>query len=237
MNATPVLHKENVAMPRSLSRIIAAMIVAMAAEMGCSPPLPAANKRTHSKQPAVDYELLRDQQINNGSIREVFVRLDKPISKEQLRSLATGIEKVNRQPCPKTKIVFLLPGQGENTGAWAVTVFRGRELEINVIGAPAEQHRLLEGVPVTADGDVAGEWVFDSSTFAQKLCLVRKEGKTSLIKIFGVNETTERELEVLGPTKFREVQNKHGEWIEIDDQGNLAFFDEHGKVDGARRVK
>jgi hypothetical protein len=185
MSAVPVLGKENNAMPRSLRHILIALLVAL----GCSPSAPATNKRTDAKKPAVSHELLRDQQINNGSIREVFVRLAKPISREQLGSLATRLEKANRQPCPKTKIVFLLPGQGERTGAWAIAVLRGREWEINIVGASAEKHRLLEDAPVTADGEIAGEWVLDSSRLTYKICLVRKEGKTSMIKVFGGERT------------------------------------------------
>ena len=81
--------------------------------------------------------ILQDQPINNRSIREVYVRIQGPISEGQVKAIALNVKNSADLEYPKTKVWFLLPGQGKNSGAWASATFRP-ELEVLIIGASAD---------------------------------------------------------------------------------------------------
>ena len=185
------------------------------------------------------FEVLQDQPINNGSIREVYVRIDEPIAEEQVRAVAFKVKNAAYSSCPKTKVWFLLPSQRIGSGAWASATFRP-ELEVIIIGARAGTHHALEKAVTAAKGEVLGQWIWDIGSFAHKITLIKRGDAVVMRKTFvdtrGRSVEDEKPVEILGPNKYR-FPGSETTWIRINASGQLEFHDREGGMDVARPVK
>jgi hypothetical protein len=185
------------------------------------------------------FEVIQDQPINNGSIREVYVRIDEPIAEEQVRAVAVKVKNAAYSSCPKTKVWFLLPSQRIGSGAWASATFRP-ELEVMIIGAHAETHHALETAVTAAKGEVLGQWIWDIGSLAHKITLIKRGDAVVMRKTFvdtrGRSVEDEKPVEILGPNKYR-YPGSETTWMRINPTGALEFHDRDGGMDSARPVK
>lgn len=171
----------------------------------------------------VTFVTLEDQPINGGSIRDVTVRIEEPISEDDLRALAKRIKADSRNTYPKTSIFFLLPGQEPGKGAWARAIF-APELKITILGGAKDTKRALEQVPLPS-GEVIGDWYLDApGSSSHRITLFRRDGKTFMQKAFGDGSSGEYEVVPLGGHRYQMAENPHGDWIAINERGNLDFY-------------
>lgn len=185
------------------------------------------------------FEVLQDRPINNGSIREVHVRLESPVAEDQVKAVAFKVKNSRYSSCPKTKVWFLLPGQHIGGGAWASAAFRPK-LEVTILGARAEVHQALKKVAIPADGKVLGEWIWDVSSLTRKITFIKRgDGvfmRNTFVSETGDSANEEKKLAVLGPNKYR-YPGSDTTWMTINNKGELEFHDPHGLIDAARAVK
>jgi predicted Zn finger-like uncharacterized protein len=184
------------------------------------------------------FEIIQDQPINNGSIREVYVRIEKPVTEDQVKAIAYKVRNDSHTSCPKTKVWFLLPAQRIGGGAWASATFRP-DLEVQTIGPSVKDAQALKKSVLQVHGETLGEWIHDLGTSSHRITL-EKQGNAILIHRTFVGErgdsaTDTKTLEILGPNQYRYPGSKES-WLRINNQGHLEIHDRQGLVDTARRV-
>jgi hypothetical protein len=187
------------------------------------PDVAVNDKRAKEPLPAdAAYVVLRDKPINAGAIRDVVVRIPEPLSEADLKSLANRIKADSTKSYQKTSIFFLLPGQEVDAGAWARAVF-APALQINIIGATAEQKNRLDQLPLP-DGEVIGDWYLDApGSSSHRITLFRRDGKVYMRRFFGDGSSGEAEVMPQGRHRYFE-DNPFGDWMQINERGNLDFY-------------
>jgi hypothetical protein len=212
-----------------IKRISAAYVIVFCA-CGTAEVAPALKTR---------FEVLQDQPINNGSIREVFVRIDEPITENQIKAVAFKVKSTGESFFPKTKVWFLLPAQRIGSGAWASATFRP-ELEVKILGARAERHQALKKTATPANGQLLGHWIWDAGPLTHKITLIKRGGEVLMLKTFvgpkGDSEVDETVVDVMAPNRYRYPGSKTT-WMTVNNKGELEFHDQAGRVDAARPVK
>jgi len=182
--------------------------------------------------------ILQDQPINNRSIREVYVRIQEPISEGQVKAIALNVKNSADLEYPKTRVWFLLPGQSKS-GAWASATFRP-ELEVLIIGASADTHQVLGEAEYPSNGKRLGEWIWDVGLLTRKITLIERGARVFMIETFvgqkGDTAVDEKEIQVLGVNEYR-FPGSAETWMTINRYGELEFRDREGKIDAARPVK
>jgi hypothetical protein len=183
----------------------------------------------------VEYVVVSDKPINNGAIRDVFVRIPQPIEPDDLRRLANQIKAASQKTYPKTSIFFLLPGQEPDKGAWARALF-DPALSVNVIGGTAKDKERIDLSPIlppvekAGDGgapesEIVGVWYLSlPAGSSHRITLFRRDGIPYLRKVYGDGSSGEYEVMPHGKHRYAE-DNSFGDWMQINERGNLDFYD------------
>lgn len=185
------------------------------------------------------FEIIQDQPINNGGIREVYVRIKEPVTEDQVKAVAYNVKHSSYSSCPKTKVWFLLPAQRIGGGGWASATFRP-ELEVAILGSRAKIDGSQRKAPVPVDGKVLGQWIHDQpGSFGHTVSFVKRGDGIFMLQDFvgeqGDAATNTKMLVVLGPNRYQYPGSKES-WMRINDQGDLEIHDQEGLVDTARRM-
>lgn len=179
----------------------------------------------------VKYEIIQDKPINAGAIRDVVVRVPEPIAEGEIRRIASEVKARGTQAFPKTSIFFLLPGMEVGKGAWARAMY-GPELKITIIGATVEETKRLAAAP-PPDGKLIGEWIYDLPGMSHRIAFVQRDGKVVMKKTFSDGSSGEYEIVPAGGRKFVRKDEKAGEWMQVNAQGDLEFHTRLGRADTA----
>ena len=169
-----------------------------------------------------EYDVVSDRPINNGSIRDVVVRIRQPLDPDDLRRLANQIKAASQKTYPKTSIFFLLPGQEPNKGAWARALF-DPALSVNVIGGSAKDKERIEVSPLP-EGEIIGVWYLDGpGSSSRRITLLRRDGHLFLNNVYGDGSSGESEVMPYGKHRYAE-DNSFGDWMQINERGDLDFY-------------
>jgi hypothetical protein len=185
------------------------------------------------------FEVLQDEPINNGSIREVYVRIEQPVAEDQVKAVAYNVLHSSYSSCPKTKVWFLLPAQRIGGGAWASATFRP-ELEVLIIGSSVGKSQALARSSNQVPGRILGQWTHNLlGTASHKITLEQRGNSILMHRTFvdqrGESATDTKSLEVLGPNRYRYPGSTES-WMSINSKGNLEIRDPQGLVDTAPRL-
>lgn len=183
---------------------------------------------------AASYEIVEDKPINNGSVRDVAVRIPEPITEQEVRRIAAEVKAKSQKQYPKTSIFFLLPGQEPKKGAWARALY-GPALKVSIFGATVDEKKMIDAAP-PVDGKVIGEWFHDLPGSSRKIAFLLRDGKVFMKKTFKDGSSGEDEIVRTGARKFARMDEKGGEWMQVNGAGDLEFHTRNGKADTAART-
>jgi hypothetical protein len=89
----------------------------------------------------VIYTIIRTEVVP-GIKRSLDIRLNRTVSEEVLRAIATKLKNSDHGTYERTFISYYLPGMKVGSGAWATSHF-DPDLEICILGVSTDQEELL----------------------------------------------------------------------------------------------
>lgn len=187
---------------------------------------------------ADSYEVISDKSVNAGQLREVWVRIEKPVPEAAVRKIAARVKATDRKRHPKTTIAFLLPAMEVNNGAWARAVFRPK-LEVTIFGASVEEYDALLNQKEPG-GNSLGTWLRVLPGGPTHTITISKSDDGTLTATYsypGGASRTKEVVEIERGRKYRESESKFGEFQVIDAKGNLELWDESGRIETLQRVR
>jgi hypothetical protein len=188
-------------------------------------------------KPADSYEVISDKSVNAGQLREVWVRIEKPIPEVALRKIATRVKATDRKGHPKTSIAFLLPAMEMNKGSWARAVFRPK-LEVTIFGASVEEHDALLNRKEPG-GNSVGTWLRVLPGGSTHTITISKSDDGTLTATYSYPDGASRAEEVVEidrGRKYRKAKAQFGEFQVINAEGDLELWDEQGRIETLQRV-
>lgn len=170
----------------------------------------------------------------------IKIRLQGPINKNELKSLAININK-ERPDYRLLWIFYYLPGQDTKNGAWAISHFKP-ELDLKILGASKEGYRKMRDEKVS--GEIIGTWYDNDAILPNKKFLVKEEGKLYMKSVYADNgligtggKLTEQVFKLKEKNLVRyNYENIHGEYYLIEENGNLSLYDDSGKFKEMRML-
>ncbi len=184
------------------------------------------------------FEIVNDTSANNGQLREVWVRIERPVPESEVRRIALRIKAADKKRHPKTSITFLLPAMEVNKEAWARAVFRPT-LEVTIIGATVAEQEALMARKAQAES-VLGQWLRTLPGGSTHTITITKrdDGGFAATYAYPSGDNYSKELVEVEPTrKYRKVDAQQGEFQVIDGDGNLELWDEQGRIETLPKVK
>jgi len=180
------------------------------------------------------HTIISDKPVNNGAIRDVVVRIDAPISEEDVGAIANKIKTSSVRQYPTTSIFFLLPEQTLNQGAWARALFKPT-LKVTILGASAEATKKATAGERVVDGEKIGEWKWDFVGQIRIIVIAKRGDDFFQTTFFDDGSKREEELGNIGLNQF---SNKRGTKVAINEAGNLDIYGEDGRIfERAVRIK
>lgn len=183
------------------------------------------------------YEVISDNSVNAGQLREVWVRIEKPISEIALRKIAARVKATDRKGHPKTSIAFLLPAMEVNKGSWARAVFRPK-LEVTIFGATVEEHDALLNRKEPG-GNSVGTWLRVLPGGSTHTITISKSDDGTLTATYSYPDGASRAEEVVEidrGRKYRKAKSQFGEFQVINAEGDLELWDEQGRIETLKKV-
>ncbi len=177
------------------------------------------------------YEIISDDSVNAGQLRDVWVRIAKPLSEADVRRIAARVKAMDRKKHPKTSIAFLLPAMEKNKGAWARAVYRP-QLEVMILGLDEAEHAALVGRGGQKENTV-GRWLrsLPSSSYTITITMAA-DGSAVATHTYPNGDKQTYELEELTPRrKYRRKDAQFGEFQLINGEGNLELWDDQGRIE------
>ncbi len=157
------------------------------------------------------FQIIKDYKRPNIK-RSVDVRIQKRISTTQLKSIAMQIKESDRQSYSRTFILYWLPNQVVDSGAWATTHFNP-ELEVRILELSLEEYEnLVKSAIKITKNELIGQWY---EYFSSRIVTIYKKGKKVVLH-FQYNDGSNSETEV------KLTHTKQG--IRIDEIKGNSFY-------------
>ena len=189
---------------------------------------------TYSIPSDVSYTLI-DSDVMRPVKRSLTVRLNKKVSEDVLREIATELKGRDHRSYDRTFITYYLPDMAVGSGAWATTHF-DPDLEVKILGLTSEQEEQLRSTPTPQGRTVLGEWVDERAYVGSRITLYRESGDLHIEFAFHDgsvwdNEVRERSSSLgrrfdpveYSPTGDHWVVDSSGKLHQRDDQGLIAI--------------
>ncbi|MCK4694738.1 MAG: hypothetical protein KAT74_03200 [Candidatus Cloacimonetes bacterium] len=162
----------------------------------------------------VTYNIIQENKIPDIK-RSVDIRINRRVSKDELREIALTIKAKDKSGYDRTFICYYLPDMIIDEGAWATTHFNP-ELEVKILGATEEELAILgESSTSETEREILGIWLDEN--IPVKLVLFRRNGKSFI-------EMTYKDDSV-GTYEMIEKNTSRG--LRFDDKKGSAFGDHY----------
>jgi hypothetical protein len=188
-------------------------------------------------KPAFSFEVISDRSVNAGQLREVWVRIEKPVPESAVREIAQQVKAADRKRHPKTSVMFLLPAMEVNKGAWARAVFRPK-LEVRILGASVPEHEAL-AAQKDPPGDSVGTWLRVLPGGSTHTVTISKSDDGTLTATYSYPDGAswaEEVVQIDRGRKYRKAKAQFGEFQVINDEGDLELWDEQGRIETLKKV-
>lgn len=190
--------------------------------IGCSEP--------NDINSAVDYKIIKETENHNFSKTNIDVRLSKKVSKEELSTLANSLRK-DRKSFERLWIAYYLPGMKVGSGAWATTHF-APGLEVKILGLTAEKEEKMMHAAKSTSRDVVGIWMDDRPYAGATITIYRENKKLYLESKYKDGSSSIEEMiesqSTAGTKLVEKGGNPHGEYLMLDNKGNLQAGGNNG---------
>jgi hypothetical protein len=181
---------------------------------------------------------IMDEQTIPGIKRSLDIQLDKRVSVEVLRALATRLKQSDPKRYERTFISYYLPGMKVGSGAWATSHF-DPDLQVRILGITSDQEKAFKQEPEDPPRSVIGVWL-DERPSCGRISIFGEDKKLFLESTY--KDGSKRKLEIVEiPFKYgrkfeEKVRSDAGEYYFIDRQGNLQLHDRDGLITTAKKL-
>lgn len=187
----------------------------------------------------VSYTII-DKNIVPGSKRSLGIRLNRKVSKDVLKSIATELKNGDSNSYERTFIGYYLPDMKVNAGYWATTHFNP-DLKVRILGLTAEQENTLKQPAENASREVIGNWIDETPFVGKRITIFRQNGKLLMEDTYKDGSSGKKELvEKNSPLgqRFDKVDGSSAgdHWI-LDSNGNLQLRDNEGLISTAKKIE
>lgn len=186
----------------------------------------------------VSYTIIKTD-VMPGIKRGLDIRLNRKVSEEVLRTIATELKNSDQHTYERTLIAYYLPGMEVGSGAWAISHF-DPDLQIRILGASLDQEKTLlaKSTNRPAGQDVIGRWQDDFP--GEVITIYREDGQLFIERNFKDGSSSKQKaLEKASPIGRRfeaKERSDDGHYCVIDKTGDLQQRDKQGLVATAKKI-
>lgn len=183
--------------------------------------------------------------INESSIPGVKysfdIRLNEKTSTKELTKIANHLRSQLGQEYEKIFIVYYLPGMKIGSGGWATSHF-DPSLEVNILGLTKEsEEAIFDDIKLEDDSrKVIGRWRDETPYLGCIITMFSIQNSYYIEKRYfdgGVEVLEYSTKRIDGVDIYFDVKgNDFGEFITIDNKGDLSFYDNQGWIYSATKV-
>lgn len=174
-----------------------------------------------------------ERNFPNKSKCIIDIRINEMVSENDLRLISNSVLSNEGKGCSPLGVFFFLPDDQPGVdSAWAYGTFNP-ELEVGINGMTIEGKSTLESTKPKIGGNVIGSW-FDTGAFP-RIITIEKMGDG--YQFTSVYDDGSGETKMLGVKKvngevrlFENPGNYYGDYMLIESNGNLAFYDKQGFI-------
>jgi len=203
----------------------------------------------------VQYTIIKETPNKHLSKNNLGIRLEGKIDVATLTKIAHSL-RAERKQYDRLWVFYFLPSMDSEAGngCWAISHFTPEGVQIEIIGSTAEEDKLT-GNTENIGGEILGKWRCENSPMGTTLVMYKTlENSTITSRSEEVQEVPEGTLvmqvthkdgsqskEVLSATdahgkKRYDYKNNHGEYYQLEANGNLGLYDQDGKYDEAIKI-
>jgi hypothetical protein len=212
------------------------------------------------------FTIVKETPVERLSRNNLYIRLNEKTDKETLTSIAHDLRK-DRKQYDRLWIFYFLPGMDveAGNGCWATTHFTPEHgLEVDIIGSTATEDKKT-GSTDNIKGEILGKWRSENSLMGATLVMYKTSGNETInrSKIDFKSMSRSKEVvtipegalvmqtthtdgsqskevlagsEVNGKKRY-DYGNNHGEYYQLEANGNLGLYGRDGKFDEAIKIK
>lgn len=183
------------------------------------------------------YKIINEETNPAISKCKLNICLNKKVDEQVLKDIAMDL-RVDRKKFENLYIFYLLPDMEPGAGAWATTHFTP-DLEIKILGATKEEDKMLDEIAMP-EGEIIGKWRDETLMIESVEIIYKADGKLRIQTIYHDGSQSDYELiekQENGKTRYDFVDNPHGEYFIVEDNGNLGMYGENGKFKEAKKMK
>ena len=184
------------------------------------------------------YSVISGNEYKNYK-RSIDVRLNKKVSKQDLRSIAEKLKKSEKKKYERIFIAYYLPNMKVGSGAWATSHFNPK-LKIEILGLTLEEEAKATQQAKSNSTGAVGIWMDDRPYIGATITIRRKAGKLYLETKYkdgsGSNEEMTETKSGSGIKLVEKGGNSHGEYYILDKNkdlhagGNEGIFLKYKKI-------
>lgn len=176
-------------------------------------------------------EQVDDKAFNKSKIT---VRITERISESELDIIANIVKKDNPN-LDRIDIFYLLPDMEIGKGAWAASYF-DPFLRTKIFGATNDEFSAMKSKEIS--GELFRKWSDETPYMSSIMALVKENGKMKMKITYSNGEESEKVITSKKNNDLRRLHypNNHGEYYQIEDNGNLGIYDNEGKIREAKKI-
>lgn len=166
----------------------------------------------------------------------ISIRIPEQLTRDQMKQIAEELKRKN-QKYRIIRIVFLLPNMRLDAGAWAIVNYGSSyNVEINGISKILEDSLKAVTIP---NAKIIGKWYDPTIPMESSILIYSINGKSRIHRTYrdwGVTDTTVKIIKN-GDEFIVEYPNNFDDYLKIEADGNLGFYDELGLIKKSIRLK
>lgn len=185
----------------------------------------------------VKYEIINEETNDTISKCNLEILLNKKVDEQVLKNIALVLRQ-NRKHYNKLWIFYMLPDMEPDYGAWAYTHFTP-DLEIKILGSTKEEEKMLDEITLP-EGEIIGKWRDENPLVESVTIIYKVDGKLRSHTTYYDGSQSDDELiekQENGKKRYDFVDNPHGEYFIVEDNGNLGMYGENGKFSERKKMK
>ena len=190
-----------------------------------------------SKIPSdVNYTIIDEDANDKLGKSNLNIRLNKKTSELTLIAIAKEL-KSDRKKYDKLWIFYHLPDMKVGSGCWATTHYTPK-LEVKILGTTEKEDKKAEKVHVT--GEILNKWKNNMMMMESTIYLVKEDDKLIMKSVYKKDgsqvEEMVKENNKNKHTRY-DYENKHGEYYQLESNGDLGMYDKQGKFNTCKSIQ
>lgn len=182
-----------------------------------------------------EYEILKEDFDKVYNKSSVYVQLPNPIEKNELTNIAKEI-RASRKKFDILFVFYSLPNMKIGERSWAITHFEP-EMKLKILGSTVNETTTMNSQKVT--GEILGKWKDKAFMIESVKYLVKEDDNLKIKTVFGdgsIGEITLKESKKNNLIRY-DFENKNNQFYIIEENGNLGFYGEEGKISEGKKLK